>query len=324
MEHLALIRMFSICRVRRNEACRRDFAPVTRSSLSIFLFKSPAVPGTLKTEVGKEQQLELSGIVNVGIYHRLMKVLKPADHVWAHAANTVEDLSAAMADVTISAIEADVILSSWGLAVMGHPPATDGELSIDEFLSRIRDRGWHIDGRIVKLDFKTHAAFDASELSVRAYAADGAAGCELWVNADLLQGPMGAQAPFDAPRFVRQVGLMGHSVVLSAGWTTTAATADDARSPYTEAMVDTMAALVEAHKGPLTFPVRAQGFVASTNSLTRLVAARESRCLTLWASGIGMPAHEAEQMRNVVESLPAFRGRTFYDLQLCEQPIQKQ
>lgn len=68
---------------------------------------------------------------------------------------------------TVMMIEADIIaghLKTNGegsvIPIMGHPPDTTGDLSLDQFLDIVLKRGG---GKGIKLDFKNIEAFNASE-----------------------------------------------------------------------------------------------------------------------------------------------------------------
>ena len=74
---------------------------------------------------------------------------------WAHSCCSRAALDEALADTRITAIESDLIVSKVsGRVVMAHPPATDSDLSFDEFFARALADG----RRALKLDFKEPAA----------------------------------------------------------------------------------------------------------------------------------------------------------------------
>lgn len=81
----------------------------------------------------------------------------PTPHqVWAHSTCSIKSLEKALSEETIpriTAIEADVVMSNYGIPIMAHPPQRDSDLTLAMFLQRTIPGTTH-----VKLDFKESAS----------------------------------------------------------------------------------------------------------------------------------------------------------------------
>ncbi|OQR82607.1 hypothetical protein ACHHYP_15737 [Achlya hypogyna] len=223
-------------------------------------------------------------------------VSSPAHVHWAHAVNSQAKLADALANLL--AIEADVLLASSGIAVMAHPPATDSDLSLDDFLSRVASAAC-----IVKLDFKSHAAFHAAEARLRA--APSTLRARIWLNADILQGSNAAVPSFDAASFIAEASAC-RVAKLSVGWTTSAASIE-----YSDTMIDEMLSLLAGKEG-MTLPIKATLVRANWDALKR-VYTNSSHGMTLW-SNEAMSDDELTWLYTTLEMDPSLQGRTFYDL----------
>lgn len=138
-------------------------------------------------------------------------------------------------------IEADIIMraSDPPEPVMAHPPQTDSDITLREWLALVKE---HNKG--IKLDFKRwdvacHLCSgmavtcrswwlrDGSARSLDAVSpslalleeAISMAGRPVWINADILTGPGGHIQPLDPHGFLSAVTTLPTSTVLSLGWT---------------------------------------------------------------------------------------------------------
>lgn len=289
--------------------------------------------------------------------------LAPRDYRWGHAVNSpalLQDISRAIRAATahdaqassqdyVNAVEADVIWSeTQQIAVMGHPPQTDSDLSLAAFLdemqalaallhtqtisssSRSGDTTTNAAANatdspllIVKLDFKSMRAFEASTALVRTFVAAFPFARGVFINADILVGPANTRdiAFPDADAFVRHASALGgaahaHKLVLSVGWTTSNANDEEFRRSYSSAMVDAMLDVLALYPDlHVTFPVRATSVQSSWPELRRLVLARPHAFgLTLWWSKTQLQDDELEWLYATLEHDPALANRTFYDI----------
>lgn len=89
---------------------------------------------------------------------------------WAHAVNSQDLLTTAL-DSNIDMIEADIILgvlinepNKEKKPVMGHPPNTESDISLEDFLKRILKYNKENSSKTkgVKLDFKSTEVFSGS------------------------------------------------------------------------------------------------------------------------------------------------------------------
>ena len=159
----------------------------------------------------------------------------------------------------------------------------------------------------------------------------------LWLNADVLQGPLGPPPTLPAPAFVALARRHFPDAILSLGWTTSTPTPSPSPSPlsplppppatYTPAMVRAMVEVCEAQGvTAVTFPVRARYVRGSwegegeggQGGLRALVEGqgREGWSLTVWSNvrdGEEQGVEERAEERDwLLSHLPL--QRTFFDL----------
>ncbi|NXL96249.1 F151B protein, partial [Alectura lathami] len=131
--------------------------------------------------------------------------------------------------------------------VMAHPPETDSDITLQEWLGEIvnTDKG-------IKLDFKSLGAVQPSLELLQVVAQ-----ClrrPVWINADILPGPGGSSAVVDAGGFLGTVTSSFPSVTLSLG---NLCNQTILVVGYDWVMVKEMAQVCRTLSQPVTFPVRA-------------------------------------------------------------------
>ncbi|XP_010141250.1 PREDICTED: protein FAM151B, partial [Buceros rhinoceros silvestris] len=168
-------------------------------------------------------------------------------------------------------IEADVLLRGGkggnGDPIMAHPPETDSDNTLQEWLKEIvnTDKG-------IKLDFKSLEAVRPSlELLERV---KQHLQRPVWVNADILPGPNGNNAVVAAKEFLDTVTSFFPDVTLSLGWTT-GWHPDKHSKGYDWPMVEEMAQLCKTLSQPVTFPIRAALVRQSVSELCWLMQQSE-------------------------------------------------
>ncbi|XP_008940719.1 PREDICTED: protein FAM151B [Merops nubicus] len=175
-------------------------------------------------------------------------------------------------------IEADVLLRGGtggdGDPIMAHPPETDSDNTLQEWLEEIvsTDKG-------IKLDFKSLEAVRPSlELlgHVKPHLRH-----PVWINADVLPGPHGGRAVVDAEGFIDTVTSFFPNVTLSLGWTT-GWHPDRHNRGYDWVMVKEMAQVCRGLSQPVTFPVRAALVRQSVSELCWLMQQSDRYSLTIW------------------------------------------
>lgn len=269
--------------------------------------------------------------------------MTPLDYRWAHAVNSAALLvdvqqqtqdaekHAFAAPNFVNAIEADII---WGEAkqtpVMGHPPATDGDLTLSSFLGAMLGLATQFQSQlktgetplIVKLDFKSSQAFEASSEMLVKFIASFPYTKGIFINADILAGPANSDyVAFDAAKFLQQVAALAetgggkhrHKLVLSVGWTTANANEEEIQRAYTPAMVEEMLSVLRPYQDTfaVTFPLRATSVRKSWSALRPLLGP-EHYGFTLWWALTQIPEDEIEWLFTTLES--EFTARTFYDV----------
>lgn len=234
----------------------------------------------------------------------------------------------------IEAIEADIIYSSIkSQAVMGHPPSTDGDLTLSSFLEQLRQVNFqqqHGSSRhqtecpVLKLDFKSMAALQSSLEVVKRYLADLPPSLHqrVWINADILPGPgenlndgmaqKRVQPKFDTAEFLQVVTSTLPETVLSIGWVTSLT---DIHAEYTDNMINDMIKYAKDSNSLVTFPVRASCFRKSWNNvLQKLYQVNDQWTVTLWWSK-ELPKEEFDWIYDTLEGSDELRNRTYYDLE---------
>uniref|UniRef100_A0A182W9W4 Menorin-like domain-containing protein n=1 Tax=Anopheles minimus TaxID=112268 RepID=A0A182W9W4_9DIPT len=188
---------------------------------------------------------------------------------WAHAVNDAEFLTRVLAS-DIQFIEADISLGylkddvnkEHEIPIMAHPPATESDISLETFLTRIlqynRENAKDTSKvKGVKLDFKSIGAFEGAINILRtSYDMNS---FDTWINADILPGPVDntATIPVDSTRFFAAAKRLGKAT-LSIGWTTRWG-ADFADGSYTDQQIDAMISAIRANNiekagNAITFP----------------------------------------------------------------------
>ncbi|KAM6186910.1 protein FAM151B isoform 3-T3 [Sarcoramphus papa] len=196
---------------------------------------------------------------------------------WFHAANSkARAREAARSDVHM--IEADVLLRGGkggnGDPIMAHPPETDSDNTLQEWLKEIVNTN-----KGIKLDFKSlEAIWPSLELleHVKQHLRR-----PIWINADILQGPNGDNAVVDAKEFLDTVTSFFPNVTLSLGWTT-GWHPDKHNKGYDWMMVKEMAQICSTLSQPVTFPVRAALVRQSISELCWLMQQSDRYSLTVW------------------------------------------
>ncbi|XP_072438383.1 protein FAM151B [Chiloscyllium punctatum] len=212
--------------------------------------------------------------------------------IWYHAANRKAQMEEALKS-DAHMIEADILIASQGShrgePIMAHPPETDSDNTLHNWLSEVRqsDKG-------IKLDFKSLSAVEPAmkmlismkDLLTR----------PVWINADILPGPN------ESKDFLRIVTSYLPHVTLSLGWRTD--------SSYTWEMVKEMEQICQTLNQPVTFPVRAALVRPSWPQLSWLVEQSERYSLTVWTAREDL--YTVEDMLYIRENVD--KSRIYFDL----------
>ncbi|XP_034027139.1 protein FAM151B [Thalassophryne amazonica] len=222
---------------------------------------------------------------------------------WAHAVNTRSRLKEALSGPT-HMLEADVILN--GVfprePIMAHPPATDSDITLREWLQAVK-----VHNKGIKLDFKSLEAVALSVALLQEVLSE--LNFPIWVNADVLQGPGGTACPLDPRAFLVAVERLPPHAVLSLGWTALWTAGTD-NPGYSWVMVKQMQELCREVKHPVTFPVCAALMARSFSQLKWLLQQSDRYTLTVWTG-------RSDELR--LQDLVSYRkefdvSRIYYDL----------
>ncbi|XP_077417622.1 protein FAM151B isoform X1 [Vanacampus margaritifer] len=229
---------------------------------------------------------------------------------WSHAVNSRSKLTEALQGPT-HMIEADIIVRGHDPKepIMGHPPDTDGDITLKEWLEcvKLHDKG-------IKLDFKSLEAVSLSAALLQEMLAQMT--FPVWINADVLPGPGSQDKPLAHQTFLAAVKTLPTNIVLSLGWTTKWTAGTD-NPGYSWEMVHDMQNICGGLEHLVTFPVRAALLAQSLSELTWLLQQSDRYSLTVWTG-------HKDQFK--VEDLLPYRTcfdvrRICYDL---PEPLRKQ
>ncbi|NP_001108279.1 uncharacterized protein LOC100137669 [Xenopus laevis] len=204
----------------------------------------------------------------------LIKSRDGAEVTWCHAVNSKSKLNEAIQSEA-HMIEADVLLRESKEPIMAHPPETDSDITLQEWLNDVSscEKG-------IKLDFK---CIEAVLPSLQILAAMKATVKQpVWINADILPGPGGKAKAVDAKEFIHTVMLYFPDVTLSLGWTTGWNPGQD-NEGYSWEMVQEMEKICKGLSQPVTFPVRAALLRQSWPQFQWLLKTADRFSLTVWA-----------------------------------------
>ncbi|NXK67155.1 F151B protein, partial [Sylvietta virens] len=171
--------------------------------------------------------------------------------------------------------------------ILAHPPDTDSDITLQEWLAQIVSTN-----KGIKLDFKSLAAVGPSlELL-------GQLGQPLdrpvWLNGDILPGPCGSCTPLDAHAFLGTV--TSSFPCLSPG--------------YEWPMVQEMSRLCHPLSQPVTFAVRAALVPSSIPQLQWLLQQSHRYSLTVWTGKEDV--YSVEELLLIRENFD--KSRVYYDI----------
>ncbi|NXO36813.1 F151B protein, partial [Locustella ochotensis] len=189
--------------------------------------------------------------------------------------------------------------------ILAHPPDTDSDITLQEWLAQMVSTN-----KGIKLDFKSLAAVGPSlELL-------GQVGQSLdrpvWLNGDILPGPCGSCAPLDAHSFLGSVTSSCPDATLSLGWTTGRHQGQVlCLSPgYEWPMVQEMSQLCHPLSQLVTFAVRAALVPSSIPQLQWLLQQSHRYSLTIWTGKEDI--YSVEDLLLIRENFD--KSRVYYDI----------
>ncbi|NXM67593.1 F151B protein, partial [Serilophus lunatus] len=184
--------------------------------------------------------------------------------------------------------------------VLAHPPDTDSDITLREWLALMAttDKG-------IKLDFKSLEALGPSlELLGQL---EQQLSRPVWVNGDVLPGPGGTHGGLDPQSFLSTIPSTFPSVTLSLGWTTGQPCHGQG---YEWVMVQEMSQLCRALPQPVSFPVRALLVPQSLPQLRWLLQQSRRYSLTVWTGKEDV--YSVEDLLQIRENFD--RSRVYYDI----------
>ncbi|XP_007433748.1 protein FAM151B [Python bivittatus] len=223
---------------------------------------------------GGEEGFWSQNILDYFLNTKQIKTRDGAEIIWYHRANSKQHMKEAIQSAA-HMIEADVLLYGGKESsdpVMAHPPETNSDNTLKEWLNEIKNTN-----KGIKLDFKSLAAVNPAmkllgDIKLRQ---------PVWMNSDILPGPKGNNPVVDAKGFLDTVISFFPDVTLSLGWTTGRINSK-CNTGYSLAMVQEMAAICRDRTQPITFAVRADLVCQSISELVWLLQQSDRYTLTIW------------------------------------------
>ncbi|NWT46597.1 F151B protein, partial [Chroicocephalus maculipennis] len=184
--------------------------------------------------------------------------------------------------------------------IMAHPPETDSDNTLQEWLKEVVDTN-----KGIKLDFKSLEAVRPSlelleqvEQQLRR---------PVWINADILPGPNGNSTVVDAKGFLDTVTSFFPNVTLSLGILFNQMVFIVG---YDWVMVKEMAQICSTLSQPVTFPVRAALVRQSISELCWLIQQSDRYSLTVWTGKEDV--YSVEDLLYIRENFD--KSRVYYDI----------
>ncbi|XP_049764296.1 protein FAM151B isoform X1 [Schistocerca cancellata] len=238
---------------------------------------------------------------------------------WAHRVNSRQALTKALNDDTLMMLEADVSFGKVNntgeeMPVMAHAVTDNIDLSLAEFLKVVNETV--APGKVkkgVKLDFKSEMAFNKSRGVIQEARKQMAKPYPLWLNADILVGPVGADKENVNPDvFLNESSILFPSAGLSVGWTTKVSSGD---SCYTQEHFKNMLAYLQKYNlnnsDNVTLAVRAIYAGRCSEKLVEWLDSNlKNSTLTLWTGDTDKV--DPEPLRNLVTKVS--KRRIYVDL----------
>lgn len=211
---------------------------------------------------------------------------------WSHGTNSHQALIEALKG-SVHFIETDVMLNRKGKIICAHPPNTDSDLSLSDFLWRT-----HRKKPIgIKLDFKLPEILWPSLNLLKDYQFES----PVILNADILQGNGAEPARFHPEAFLAICqNYLSYRLltIVSPGWTTVSG------KPYTRENVDEMLNVCR-NQDDVTFPVRLSLMEESWPELQRLIE-KDGWTLTVWSGTDPVTERQRQWLRDNVDSKKVF------------------
>ncbi|XP_072037285.1 LOW QUALITY PROTEIN: uncharacterized protein [Amphiura filiformis] len=179
-------------------------------------------------------------------------------------------------------LETDIILRGIGtenqtnIPVHAHPPDTDSDITLVEWLDRITQEP----NKGMKLDFKYIEAVEPSMVIIKEK--ESQIHVPLWVNADIVKGPNSPKDPIPPRVFIDSCNKYFPLTTMSLGFTTywNATATEDL---YTWQMIFDNIQYTYPLKQPVTFPIRAIWCLRSWDKFTWLMGLKDDFSITVWS-----------------------------------------
>mmetsp|Transcript_15122 Transcript_15122/g.36933 ORF Transcript_15122/g.36933 Transcript_15122/m.36933 type:complete len:320 (+) Transcript_15122:54-1013(+) len=250
------------------------------------------------------------------------------DITWGHAINSRDELDSVLrGDGHIMFLESDVRMGTCGecenLPIMAHPPATQSDLTFDNYLQDIvhHNRTMTDSSRRVgiKLDFKDAAALRPCLIRLREVLGEEELKFPVWLNADIFWGPAGKQPAIDPESFLRECAGLFPSGTLSPGFTTGPCFKDPVEAAerlitdqelvlgYSKTHLQVAERLLGDDLGHVTLPLQSTMMRVGGNNVVEFLQRHPDYTVTLWGE-------QSEEDAAWLASTHELQGRIFLDV----------
>jgi hypothetical protein len=254
---------------------------------------------------------------------------------WLHGVVSKERLHQALADPLITAIEADILLSSDGSApVMAHPPSRESDLTFSEFVGTC----FSLDqpAKHLKLDFKELGVIEPCikilTTQTQTLSPSRRAQACVYLNADILPGPgCRNKATVEANEFLHLClpysSRFDESTCYSLGWSTGVANIYNDEGHYTVDDVEAMTDVITRHDllshGGLVFAVSFRILERNPTHIKDLLITFPTTQILVW-TGSGeppIPQTSLDAMKQYSE-VHGLTERVGYDCQIAGSVVE--
>ena len=179
-------------------------------------------------------------------------------------------------------LETDIILRGIGtenetnIPVHAHPPDTDSDVTLVEWLDRITQEP----NKGMKLDFKYIEAVEPSMEIIKEK--ESQIHVPVWVNADIVIGPNSPKDPIPPREFIDSCNKYFPLTTMSLGFTTYL-NESSTEDLYTWQMIFDNLQYSYPLQQPVTFPIRAVWCLRSWDKFTWLLGLKEDFSITVWS-----------------------------------------
>jgi hypothetical protein len=199
-------------------------------------------------------------------------VYRPWDIVWAHAVNSKNALTTALASSDVMMLEGDVYQNTNGEVIMAHPPITESDLTFEEWFDHILKTK-----KGAKLDFKSLEAVEPCLQYMKTFTN---LDIPIFLNQDVVDGPYNIDPIPDPLDFIAKCNSYFPNAILSLGFSIERPIPGK-KEEFTEDMYKKMLEIASNWNGHVTICL-CSSFLIESHHLTEKYLENTQHSYTLW------------------------------------------